>query len=115
LSESQGNQAAPISDGFVPSPNPAYRAWALDPLRVLEALMVLVQHCSTVGLSEVFNSQIATVILSYGYLDVDVFFFISGIITTLFRSECHGKEVHPRSICATGACLFGDLDHFHSR
>jgi len=44
--------------------------------------MVLVQHWSIVGLSEVFNSQIATAIFSYGYLGVDVFFFISGIVIT---------------------------------
>lgn len=71
-----------IADDFVTSPNPAHRAWPLDILRILAALLVLVQHWSIVGLSEMFNSQIATAIFSYGFLGVDLFFFISGIVIT---------------------------------
>jgi hypothetical protein len=72
----------PIAGDFVASPNPAHRAWPLDILRIFAALFVLVQHWSIVGLSEVFNSEIATTIFSYGFLGVDVFFFISGIVIT---------------------------------
>ena len=82
MTQSQSNRATPVAGDFVPSPDPAHRAWPLDLLRILAALMVLVQHWSIVGLSEVFNSQIATAIFSYGYLGVDVFFFISGIVIT---------------------------------
>lgn len=71
-----------IAGDFVPSPDPAHRAWPLDILRILAALLVLVQHWSIVGLSDVFDSQIATSIFSYGFLGVDLFFFISGIVIT---------------------------------
>lgn len=71
-----------IASDFVPSTDPAHRAWPLDVLRILAALLVLVQHWSIVGLSDVFNSQTATAIFSYGFLGVDLFFFISGIVIT---------------------------------
>jgi peptidoglycan/LPS O-acetylase OafA/YrhL len=72
----------PIAGDFVPSPDPAHRAWPLDLLRILAALFVLVQHWSIVGLSEVANSDFLRAAFSYGYLGVDVFFFISGIVIT---------------------------------
>jgi peptidoglycan/LPS O-acetylase OafA/YrhL len=71
-----------IAGDFVPSPDPAHRAWPLDILRIIAALMVLVQHWSIVGLSDIFNSPGLTGIFSYGFLGVDVFFFISGIVIT---------------------------------
>ena len=74
--------SAPIAGNFEPSPNPAHRAWPLDLLRIFAALLVLVQHWSIVGLSEVANSEYLKVTFSYGYLGVDVFFFISGIVIT---------------------------------
>jgi peptidoglycan/LPS O-acetylase OafA/YrhL len=82
LTELQSNHPTPIAGDFVSSPNPAHRAWLLDLLRIFAALAVLVQHWSIVGLSDVFNSEIATAVFSYGYLGVDVFFFISGIVIT---------------------------------
>jgi peptidoglycan/LPS O-acetylase OafA/YrhL len=72
----------PIAGDFVPSPDPAHRAWPLDLLRIFAALFVLVQHWSIVGLSEVANSDFLRAAFSYGYLGVDVFFFISGIVIT---------------------------------
>jgi len=82
LQQTDKQNTMAIAGDFVPSPDPAHRAWPLDILRILAALLVLVQHWSIVGLSDVFDSQIATSIFSYGFLGVDLFFFISGIVIT---------------------------------
>ncbi len=82
MHSSEQHGTASIAGDFVPSPDPAHRAWPLDILRIVAALMVLVQHWSIVGLSDVFNSPSLTGIFSYGFLGVDVFFFISGIVIT---------------------------------
>lgn len=71
-----------IAGDFIPSPNPLHRAWPLDLLRIFAALFVLVQHWSIVGLAETVNSEFLRAIFSYGFLGVDVFFFISGIVIT---------------------------------
>jgi len=82
LETASTGSSAPIAGNFEPSPNPAHRAWPLDLLRIFAALLVLVQHWSIVGLSEVADSDYLKVAFSYGYLGVDVFFFISGIVIT---------------------------------
>ena len=81
-----------IAADFVPSPNPSHRAWPLDLLRILAALMVLVQHWSIVGLSQVVNSDFLRSLFSYGYLGVDIFFFISGIVITRSAINADAKR-----------------------
>ena len=84
--------AKPVAVDFIPSPNPYHRAWPLDLLRIAAALMVVAQHWSIVGLSDLGNSAWLRSITSYGYLGVDVFFFISGVVITLSAANSHAKK-----------------------
>ena len=54
--------------------------------------MVLVQHWSIVGLSQVVNSDLLRSLFSYGYLGVDIFFFISGIVITRSAINADAKR-----------------------
>jgi len=82
----------PVAVDFIPSPNPYHRAWPLDLLRIAAALMVVAQHWSIVGLSDLGNSAWLRSITSYGYLGVDVFFFISGVVITRSAANSHAKK-----------------------
>ena len=62
------------------SGKPASRAWPLDTLRIVAAWMVDIQHWSIFGARDVLEGTPLSPFLTVGFLGVDTFFFISGLV-----------------------------------
>lgn len=80
-------QAAVAPPDRTQSTQPVARLSALDGLRGLAALTVLLFHVENYG----FKSQV----LGHGYLAVDLFFLLSGFVISAAYEKRLGRDLHP--------------------
>jgi len=68
------------------------RSWPLDALRVFAALVVVCQHWGPYGLGGLVGDGAPSMLLRYGFMGVDVFFFISGVVITRSAVGRHPRD-----------------------
>ena len=68
------------------------RSWPLDALRVFAALVVVCQHWGPYGLGDLAGPGAPSMLMRYGFMGVDVFFFISGVVITRSAVGRHPRD-----------------------
>ena len=68
------------------------RSWPLDALRVFAALVVFCQRWGHYGLGDLAGPGAPSMLMRYGFMGVDAFFFISGVVITRSAVGRHPRD-----------------------